>query len=132
MSWGVGLLVLGFAFLLLTLFAVPVLIQVRRTAQKAELTLGQINRDLPAILDNLHHTTDNFRRTTESVRRVPADVRSLAQEFRGLGGQISSLDLRLRGGFEAPLLAEFSVLKKSAFVAFVVIRVLRFLRNRWR
>ncbi len=132
MSWGVGLLILGLAFLLFTLFAVPVLVQVRRTAQKADLALGQINRELPAILDNLHHTTDNFRRTTESVRRVPADVRSLAREVRGLGGEISSLDLRLRGGFDVPALAEFSVLKKSAFVAFVIIRVLRFLRKRWR
>ena len=132
MSWGVGLLILGFAFLLFTLFAVPVLIQVRRTAKKVEITLGHVNQNLPVILDNLHHTTDNFRKTTEAVRRVPADIRSLTEEFRGLGGQISRLDVRVRGGIEASPFAEFGVMKKSALMAFVVIRVLRFLRNRWR
>jgi len=132
MSWGVGLLILGFAFLLLTLFAVPVLIQVRRTARKVEVTLGHINQNLPDILDNLHHTTDNLRKTTEAVRRVPADIQSVTEEFRGLGGQISRLDDRVRGEFKASPLAEFGVMKKSALVAFVIIRVLRFLRKRRR
>ena len=132
MSWGIGLLILGFAFLLVTLFAVPVLIQVRRTAQKVEITLGHINQNLPVILDNLHHTTDNFRKTTEAVRRVQADVQSFTEEFRGLGDQISRLEEWVRGGFEIPSFAESGDMKKSAVIAFVIIRVLRFLRPRGR
>jgi len=132
MSWGVGLLILGIAFLLLTLFAVPALIQVRRTAKKVEITLGHVNQNLPVILDNLHHTTDNFRKTTEAVRSVPAEVRGLTEELRGLGDQVSRLDVRVRGGLQAPSFAEFGVMKKSALIAFVAIRVFRFLRHRWR
>ncbi|HOD34443.1 MAG TPA: DUF948 domain-containing protein [Syntrophales bacterium] len=132
MSWGVGLLVLGVALLLFTFFAVPVLVQVKRTARKVEITLGHVNRDLPAILDNLHHTTDNFRRTTETVHGVSADVRSLGEELRGVGGQISSLDRRLRDGIGAPSPVAFGIMKKPALIAFVIIRILRFLRGRRR
>jgi len=132
MSWEVGLLVLGFAFLLFVLFAVPVLIQVRRTAKKVEITLGHVNQNLPVILDNLHHTTDNFRRTTEAVRRVPGEVRSVTDEFRALGGQVSRLEDRVRDGLEVPSFAGFGTMKKAAAIVFVIIRVLRFLRPRGR
>jgi uncharacterized protein YoxC len=132
MSWDVSLFILGVALLLLAFFAVQVLVQVRRTAKKVETTLNHVNQNLPVILDNVHHTTDHFRKTTEAVRRVPADVQSVIEEFRGLGGQISRLDDRVRSKFEVSSLAEFGVMKKSALVAFVIIRVLRFLRKRRR
>jgi uncharacterized protein YoxC len=132
MSWGVGLLVLGFAFLLFALFAVPVLIQVRRTAKKVEITLGHVNQNLPVILDNIRHTSENFRKTTEAVRRVPGDVRSVTDEFRALGGQVSQLENRLRGESVVSSLLGFGTMKKAAAMAFVIIRALLFLRTRGR
>ncbi|MCX5834876.1 MAG: DUF948 domain-containing protein [Deltaproteobacteria bacterium] len=132
MSWGVGLFVLGMALLLFVLFAVPALIQVRRTAKKVETTLGHVNQNLPAILDNVRHTSENFRKTTEAIRRVPEDVQSVTDEFRRLKEQVPRLENRVRDGFEVPSFAGFGIMKKSAVIAFVIIRVLRFLRSRGR
>jgi uncharacterized protein YoxC len=128
MSWGVSLFILGIALLLFALFAVPTLIQVRRTAKKAETTLSHVNRNLPAILDNVRLTSENVRKATEAVRCIQEDVRSVTDEFRRLKNRVPRLENRLRSDFEAPSFKGFGTMKNVLQMAFVIIRALRFLR----
>jgi uncharacterized protein YoxC len=68
MSWEIGFFMVSCAVLLLVVFAIPTLMQVRKTARSAEVTLEAVNRELPAILQDLHQMTALTNEVTYNVR----------------------------------------------------------------
>ncbi|HOD34441.1 MAG TPA: DUF948 domain-containing protein [Syntrophales bacterium] len=68
MSWEVGFFVISCAVLLLVIFAVPTLVQIRKSARSAEITLEAVNRELPAILQDLHRITTLTNEVSHNVR----------------------------------------------------------------
>ena len=75
----IGVLVLSLAFLLIAAFAVPTLIQIRRTAKSITDTLESLNRSLPSILKNLDEITANIKQATNTVNH---QVQSLSLVVR--------------------------------------------------
>lgn len=75
----IGMVVLSLVFLLIAAFAIPTLIQIRRTAKSITDTLESLNQSLPSILRNLDETTANINQATNTVNH---QVRSLALVVR--------------------------------------------------
>lgn len=63
----IGIVVLSLVFLLIAAFAIPALIQVRRTAKSITDTLESLNQSLPSILKNLEEITANINMATNTV-----------------------------------------------------------------
>ncbi len=68
MSWEVGFFMISCAVLLLVIFAIPTLVQIRKSARSAEVTLEAVNRELPAILQDLHQITTLTNEVSHNVR----------------------------------------------------------------
>jgi uncharacterized protein YoxC len=68
MSWEIGFFMISLAVLLLVVFAIPTLVQIRKSARNAEITLEAINRELPAILQDLHRITTLTNEVSYNVR----------------------------------------------------------------
>jgi hypothetical protein len=68
MSWEIGFFMISCAVLLLVVFAIPTLMQIRKTARSAEITLEAINRELPAILQDLHQVTTLTNEVSYNIR----------------------------------------------------------------
>ncbi len=66
------------AILLFALFAIPSLLQIRRTAEAMAAMLKALNESLPGILKNLEHITANINQTTLTVNR---QVEGLSDSF---------------------------------------------------
>ena len=65
----IGIFILSIAFLLLALFSIPSLLQLRKTAEAIADTLKTLNQNLPAILRNLEEMTTQLNQTTLTVHR---------------------------------------------------------------
>jgi uncharacterized protein YoxC len=61
--------IIAVAILLFALFAIPSLLQIRRTAAAVAVTLQALNESLPGILRNLEHITANINQATVTVNR---------------------------------------------------------------
>jgi uncharacterized protein YoxC len=85
---GIFLIALSVAFLLIAVFSIPVLLQIRKTAKSMSLTLQLLNEKLPGILNNLEKITTNANRTTTIVTR---EVEELSLTIRKLQGALSLL-----------------------------------------
>ena len=68
MSWEIGFFMISCAVLLLVIFAIPTLVQIRKSARSAEVTLEAVNRELPAILQDLHQITTLTSEVSHNVR----------------------------------------------------------------
>jgi uncharacterized protein YoxC len=63
------LIIFGIAFLLLVIFCIPILVQVRQTAQDITITLEILNKSLPLLLKNLEDITTNINNSSSVVNR---------------------------------------------------------------
>lgn len=73
--------IMAVAILLLAVFAIPSLLQIRRTAEAIAVTLQALNENLPGILRNLERITANIDQATVTVNR---QVEDLSDSFRKL------------------------------------------------
>lgn len=63
----VSLAVIAAASVLAVLVAIPVLLQIRRTAARAESLLAQVEETLPALLSDLREATAKAQRTMDAM-----------------------------------------------------------------
>lgn len=69
MNLEIVLIIFGIAFLLLVIFCIPILVQVRQTAQDITITLEILNKSLPLLLKNLEDITTNINNSSSVVNR---------------------------------------------------------------
>lgn len=74
----IGVLILSIAFLLFTLFSIPSLLQIRKTAETIAVTLQTLTDNLPAILKNLEEMTANINQVSG---RVNHNIENLSDAF---------------------------------------------------
>ncbi|NTV13775.1 MAG: DUF948 domain-containing protein [Desulfobulbaceae bacterium] len=117
------LLVAGLALIVITIFLVPVLIQLRRVGEKVEKLVGDLDRELPPLLNNLNDSAAELRILTTSINRKIEEVDKIINVARQASETlVYTVDLFKKtvlpvitkvGGFSAGLLTIFSFLKKS-------------------
>jgi len=105
MSWEIGFFMISCAVLLLVLFAIPTLVQIRKSARSAEVTLEAVNRELPAILQDLHQITTMTNEVSHNVRfyvegKVNRTVRFNLKVLESLAKQSGNLLQYLQEGVD--------------------------------
>ena len=68
MNWETSLFILCLAVVVLVIFTIPVLLQLRRTVQNLDVTVTALNQNLPQILKNVDFITENIRQSVHAVR----------------------------------------------------------------
>ena len=105
MSWEIGFFMVSCAVLLLVIFAIPTLVQIRKSARSAEITLDAVNRELPAILQDLHQITTLTNEVSHNVRfyvegKVNRTVRFNLKVLESLAKQSGNLLQYLQEGVD--------------------------------
>ena len=105
MTWEIGFFVISVAVLLLVLSAIPALLQIRKTARNAEVTLEVLNRELPAILQDVRQMTTLTSEVSGSVRFHVEEKISRAARFNmklleGLANQLGGTLELLHDGID--------------------------------
>jgi uncharacterized protein YoxC len=80
---------------------VPLLVQLRGTAQKLEVFLLSSQRDLAQIADDVHASRLRVERLTESLQSSVDELASFAQVLGDVGCSIKSLHARAHQVFES-------------------------------
>ena len=103
------LILAGLAFLILAGFALPVLLQVLKTARSMAHTLQLLNQSLPGILKNLEEITEGINRTTAAVHRQVEELSVTVKKVQGTVSILVGLEEILRRGFRLSFLRTFSM-----------------------
>ncbi len=105
MSWEIGFFVISCSVLIFVVFAIPTLVQIRKTARNAEITLEAINRELPAILQDLEQITALTNDVSYNVRfhveeKINKTVRFNLRVLESLAKQSGNLLQYLQEGVD--------------------------------
>jgi Bacterial protein of unknown function (DUF948) len=105
MTWEIGFFVISVAVFLLVLFAIPTLLQIRKTARNAEITLEVMNRELPVILQAVRQITTLTSEVSRSVRfqveeKISRTARFNLKLLEGLARQMGGILQRLHDGID--------------------------------
>lgn len=60
-------IIAGISIVIILIYLIPLMIQLRRTAAQAEKLINNLNRDLPTILESLKGTTSEIRTLSEHI-----------------------------------------------------------------
>jgi uncharacterized protein YoxC len=96
------LLILSVAFLLLAVFSVPLMVQMRQAARRMTETLEILNRDLPGIMNNLEQITTSVNWTTHTVQREIAELSLTLRRVQGIVGLVLGMGEILRHRMDFP------------------------------
>ena len=92
------LIILSLAFLLFALFAIPVLLQIWRTAKSMETTLRTFNQNLPGIMKNLEEITTTVNLTTTTIHRRVEELSLTVGKIQGTLNLVVGIEEILRRG----------------------------------
>ncbi|HEV8673307.1 MAG TPA: DUF948 domain-containing protein [Methylomirabilota bacterium] len=90
-------LIASLAFLALVVAAVPVLVQLRRTARAAEQTLATVERELRPLAPQLHALLQDHRELAQRATRDLREVEGLALMTQEVLGRLLKLTGLLGG-----------------------------------
>lgn len=102
--------IMAVAFLLLAAFAIPSLLQIRRTAETLAATLRTLNENLPAILRNLEHITASIDQATVTAARRIDSLSDALGKLQQNVIVLSELGRLVRTGVRHPLLGALTSL----------------------
>jgi len=72
----------GVAIIVITIFLVPVLIQLRKVGERAETLLASLNQEVPPLLKNLNESAADLRLLTNSLNRRVEEVEQIIGQAR--------------------------------------------------
>jgi uncharacterized protein YoxC len=103
MIWEIGLLLIGIAFLLIAIFSIPALLQIRTTAQRFQTTSETLNRDLPNILHNLDEITSSLTGAADKVQHEADRLTYVVDKVREMTDDVVNLEKNIRREIESPI-----------------------------
>ena len=106
--------IMAVAILLLVLFAIPSLLQVRRTAEAVAVTMQALNESLPGILKNLESITANIHQATVAVNRRVEELSDSLRQLQNTLAFLADLGRIARTSLRIPFLNSLTSL--AAFV----------------
>ena len=113
--------VIAAAAVVLVVFLVPVLTQLRKTAEESERVLQRMNQDLPLLLKEATQAARNLNQVATEVREGAACARLLGEAIGEIGQTINHVHGAVRGGASS-LLTNFSSLLAGFRAAYGVFR----------
>ena len=124
MNLQIGLVILGIAFLLLIIFCIPVLLQIRKVAKDVNVTLEALNQRLPYILKNIEEITTNVNSSTTAINREIQNFTDTAEKVNLVAKNVVD---ELQG--MAPVVIKSSVFQTIKNVIAVVNGIRAFLEE---
>lgn len=113
----------GLAILAITIFLVPLLTQLRRVGEKAEILLDTLNQELPTLVKNLNESATELGILAGSLNRQSGEVEQILSLARNASDNLLHTSDLFRktlmplitkvGSFGAGLYAFISFIKKS-------------------
>jgi len=103
MLWEISLFIIAIAFLLLVLFAIPSLLQIRKTAKSIELNSNTLNQSLPGILTNLDEITTNITKTTHITYQEIEKLSVAVAKVGEMVDDVVNFEKNLREEIEVPV-----------------------------
>ncbi len=125
MSLETGIALISVAFLLMVIFIIPSLLQVRRAAKHLSETLSTLNGSLPGILKNLEEITLNIRLASNTVQVQVEGLALVVGRIQSIMGFILDLEELLRGKMKLPafhILTNFMAFKRGLMAFLSVYR----------
>ena len=96
MQIAVGIVALAAVVLVAVL--VPMLMQLRKTAEEAERLLRRMNEDLPVLFHEATQAAQNMNQVAGDMREAAAHARVLGDAMGGVGETINEVREMVRGG----------------------------------
>jgi len=113
--------VMAAAAVVLVAFLVPVLIQLRKTAEESERVLQRMNEDLPLLFKEATRAAHNINQVATEIREGAARARVLGEAIGEIGQTINHVHGAVRGGASS-LLTNLSSLLAGFRAAYGVFR----------
>ena len=111
------------AIIVITIFLVPLLIQLRKVGERAESLLGNLNQEIPPLLKNINASATELQLLTSSLNRKVEEVDQLLGLARSASNNLMNTSnlfsntllpfIAKVGSLGAGLFAFFSYFKKS-------------------
>jgi|GEM_PF-4244619 len=76
------LLIAGISIIILMIFLVPLIIQLKQTANRAERLLTDLNRDLPVIMSSAKKTAAEVQNLSEDLNAKVAEADEIFQKIK--------------------------------------------------
>lgn len=86
------------AAIVLVAFLVPMLIQLRKTAEESERLLRRMNEDLPVLFREATQAAQNMNQVASEMREAATRARVLGEAMGGVGETINQMHGLVRGG----------------------------------
>ncbi len=125
MLWEISLLIIAIAILFLVIFAIPSIIQFRRTAKNIELTAKTLNQNLPGILTNIDEITTILSDTVHSVSEQTEGLKEGVNKIHDMIDNIVDFERQIRYEIESPLIETVSTISAIIKGSRAFIDVLR-------
>ena len=101
--WEISLLIIAVALLLLVIFAIPTLLQLRATAKSIETSSNTFNQKIPEILENVHHLTSDVVETTSGIKGQIQNASGIVSSVQEMVNNVVDLEKSIRREVESPL-----------------------------
>ena len=115
----VGVMVLAVVVLVAVL--VPMLMQLRKTAEESERLLRRMNEDMPVLFREATQAAQNMNRVAGEMREAATRARVLGEAMGGVGETINEVRELVRGG-AGTLLTNFGSLLAGFRAAYGVFK----------
>lgn len=99
----ISVLIVCAAVLILILFVIPTIVQLRRSAKKIEEVSGILNEQLPSILENLSDITSNLNVILSNGRQQVDKLGEAADNIKLMVDDIVGFEKKIRHQIENPI-----------------------------
>ena len=93
----IAIAVIGLAVVVVALFLIPALIQLRRTAVSAQGLIDKMNREVDPLIARLKETGENLNKVSLQAREGLESVRGFLEAVGDLAGTLKVTNSILRG-----------------------------------
>lgn len=90
--------IMALAAVVLVVFLVPVLIQLRKTAEESERLLRCMNEDMPVLFLEATQAAQNINQVASDLRQASAYARVLGDAVGGVGETVNHVRELVQGG----------------------------------
>lgn len=119
----ISILIICLAVLILVLFLIPTIIQLKKSAKRIEEVSGQLNQQLPTILENISSITDNLNSILSTGRKQAENLGEATQNIKMMVDDIISFEKQVRIKVQDPIVETLTTIVAitKAIRAFLVI-----------
>lgn len=100
----ISILIICVAVLLLVLFLIPTIIQLKKSAKRIEEVSGQLNQQLPTILENISGITDNLNNILLTGRQQAEHLGEATQNLKTMVDDIVNFEKKIRYQVQDPII----------------------------